>query len=181
MTAGEILDRVDALRPNSYSPEQKLRWLRRLDGQILLELLETHERAVPPTVACGDTVRFAPLLPAKPATGSFCRGKSPAGGGNGAESVGQLPPLGEVPPCLHGGDRELPSLPASYDQQTELLAPFPWGEGVYIAGLFCQIDLHNGEIQKYNQSLSLLAAAWRSLADWINRGAMPKGAGAWKM
>ena len=161
MTAGEILDRVDALRPNAYSPEQKLRWLRRLDGQILLELLETHEGAVPPTVACGDT--------------------SPAGGGNGAESVGQLPPLGEVPPCLHGGDRELPSLPASYDQQTELLAPFPWGEGVYIAGLFCQIDLHNGEIQKYNQSLSLLAAAWRNLADWINRGAMPKGAGAWKM
>lgn len=122
MTAGEILDRVDALRPNAYSPEQKLRWLRRLDGQILLELLETHE-----------------------------------------------------------GAGELPSLPASYDQQTQLLAPFPWGEGVYIAGLFCQIDLHNGEIQKYNQSLSLLAAAWRSLADWINRGAMPKSAGGWKM
>ena len=163
MTAGEILDRVDALRPNSYSPEQKLRWLRRLDGQILLELLETHERAVPPTVACGDT--------------------SPAGGGNGAESVGQLPPAGEVSHCSHRGAGEgaPASLPASYDQQTELLAPFPWGEGVYIAGLFCQIDLHNGEIQKYNQSLSLLAAASRNLADWINRGAMPKGAGAWKM
>ena len=123
MTAGEILDRVDALRPNAYSPEQKLRWLRRLDGQILLELLETHEGAA-------------------------------AGGGNGAESVGQLPPAGEVSHCSHRGAGEgaPASLPASYDQQTELLAPFPWGEGVYIAGLFCQIDLHNGEIQKYNQS-----------------------------
>ncbi len=160
MTAGEILDRVDALRPNAYSAEQKLRWLRRLDGQILLELLETHEGAVPPTVACGDT--------------------SPAGGGNGAESVGQLPPAGEVSHCSQGAG-ELPSLLECYDQQTQLLAPFPWGEGVYIAGLFCQIDLHNGEIQKYNQSLSLLAAAWRSLADWINRSAMPKGAGGWKM
>ncbi len=43
MTAGEILERVDELRPNAYPDRQKLCWLRRLDGQILLELLETHE------------------------------------------------------------------------------------------------------------------------------------------
>ena len=144
MTAGEILDRVDALRPNAYSPEQKLRWLRRLDGQILLELLETHK---------GETDCTLKGRPHGPAALAM------TGAGEGTPA----------------------SLPDSYDQQTELLAPFPWGEGVYIAGLFCQIDLHNGEIQKYNQSLSLLAAAWRSLADWINRGAMPKGAGGWKM
>ena len=37
----------------------------------------------------GGTVRFAPLLPAKPATGSFCRGKSPQGEGlRAAEDVG---------------------------------------------------------------------------------------------
>ena len=148
MTAGEILDRVDALRPNAYSPEQKLRWLRRLDGQILLELLETHEGA-----GTGET---------------DCTLK-------GRPHVGLRPPRNDT------GEGAPASLPDSYDQQTQLLAPFPWGEGVYIAGLFCQIDLHNGEIQKYNQSLSLLAAAWRSLADWINRGAMPKGAGGWKM
>ena len=65
-----------------------------------------------------------------------------------------------------------------YAAETELLAPFPWGEGVYTAWLFCQIDLHNGEIQKYNQSLSLLAAAWRSLADWLNRQRRAQGPGA---
>ena len=47
MTAGELIARVDELRPNAYSMEQKLRWLRRLDGQILAELEETHG-ALPP-------------------------------------------------------------------------------------------------------------------------------------
>ena len=42
MTAGELIARVDELRPNAYSAEQKLRWLRRLDGQILAEIWETH-------------------------------------------------------------------------------------------------------------------------------------------
>ena len=121
MTAGELIQEADELRPNAYSREQKLRWLRRLDGQLRAELLESHLGAGTPELAEG------------------------------------------------------------YEEATELLAPFPWGEGLYTAWLFCQIDLHNGEIQKYNQSLSLLAAAWRSLADWINRGAMPKGAGTWKM
>lgn len=161
MTAGEILDRVDALRPNAYSPEQKLRWLRRLDGQILLELLETHRGT-----GAGET---------------DCHGQSADWPRNDTEE-GCGCPCHREPVTESLVWRSVPSaLPDSYDLQTELLAPFPWGEGVYIAGLFCQIDLHNGEIQKYNQSLSLLASAWRSLADWINRSAMPKGAKAWRM
>ena len=120
MTAGELIRQVDELRPNVYSRERKLCWLRRLDGQIREELLETH-----------------------------------------------------------AGERE--PLPEDYTESTALLAPFPWGEGLYTAWLFCQIDLHNGEIQKYNQSLRLLAAAWRSLADAWNRGLPPKGPRAWRV
>ena len=51
---------------------------------------------------------------------------------------------------------------------------------MYLGYLFCQIDRHNGEIQKYNQSLRLLSGAWRQLADWINRSSLPGGAGDWK-
>ena len=42
MTAGELIAQVDALRPNHYTEAEKLRWLQRLDGQIALELLDTH-------------------------------------------------------------------------------------------------------------------------------------------
>ena len=98
MTAGQAIAQADALRPNQYSTQQKLSWLRRLDGQI----------------------------------------------------------------------------------RQELLAPFPYGEELYTAYLFCQIDLHNAEIQKYNQSITLLSAAWRQLADWLNRRRLPRGAAGWK-
>ncbi len=124
MTAGELIALVDQLRPNQYSAQQKLGWLRRLDGQILAELEQSH-----------------------------------------------LPLPGEEPPTL----------PAVYNTATRLLAPFPYDEELYTAYLFCQIDLHNAEIQKYNQSLSLLAAAWRQLADFINRRRRPRGAARWQL
>lgn len=43
MTVQEAVDRVDALAPNQYSAEQKLRWLSDLDGKILLELSGPRE------------------------------------------------------------------------------------------------------------------------------------------
>ena len=123
MTAGEIIASVDALRPNQYSAEQKLLWLRRLDGQIAQELEETHEAA----------------------------------GARGVEDA------------------------APYTVDSVLLAPFPYAEELYTAYLFAQIDLHNAEISKYNQSVSMLAAAWRQLADFINRTRRPKGVRAWRL
>ena len=120
MTAGEVLALVDALRPNQYTAAQKLRWLRRLDGQIRAELLDTH--------------------------------------------------------CM-----ARPALADSYDGDTVLLAPFPYAEELYTAYLFCQIDLHNAEIQKYGQSLTMLSAAWRQFADFINRSRRPRGVRGWKM
>ena len=117
MTAGELIARVDDLRPNQYSTEEKLEWLRRIDGQILRELEQSHEETA-------------------------------ADGGSGL---------------------------APYTEATELRVGFPYDEELYTAWLFCQIDLHNGEIARYNQSLALLSAAWRQTADALNRSRMPKG------
>ncbi len=76
-----------------------------------------------------------------------------------------------------GGEAEDEAvLSAAYTADTELLAAFPWDEALYTAWLFCQIDLHNGEIGKYNQSLALFQAAWSSLADAVNRARRPLGA-----
>lgn len=43
MKAMDVIDRVDLMEPNAYSPEQKLRWLTALDGRIFLEDICTHE------------------------------------------------------------------------------------------------------------------------------------------
>jgi hypothetical protein len=168
MTAGELIAQVDELRPNAYSQAQKLRWLRRLDGQILCEIEESHGGCLPP--AGGR----------RPGEARPDEGSSPS------EPAGEEPlsPQETRPSALltaspRGGEAAV--LPLTYDTDTELLAPFPWDEGLYTAWLFCQIDLHNGEIQKYNQSLQLLAAAWRSLADRVNRGSAPRGVPTWRM
>ena len=45
MKAIDMIERVDLLEPNDYSPEQKLHWLSSLDGKVFRELIETHEDA----------------------------------------------------------------------------------------------------------------------------------------
>ena len=42
MKAMEMIDRLDLMEPNDYSPEQKLRWLWTLDGKIYREVIKTH-------------------------------------------------------------------------------------------------------------------------------------------
>ncbi len=44
MKAMEMIDRVDLMEPNAYSPEQKLRWLSVLDGKVYEEVIRPHEK-----------------------------------------------------------------------------------------------------------------------------------------
>lgn len=39
----EIIDSVDALKPNTYTPEEKVKWLSKLDESIHNEIVMTHE------------------------------------------------------------------------------------------------------------------------------------------
>lgn len=43
MTLMEAMHRADALKPNSYSNEEKIKWLSILDGLIKTKLIDTHE------------------------------------------------------------------------------------------------------------------------------------------
>ena len=168
MTAGELIARVDALRPNQYSADDKLGWLRRLDGQILAELEETHHPG-PPTKPSGFVGEEEGQCHRSWRQSPDCRLTSWHCPDDGTRPS-RFPGL-----CL------TPELPDRYEAATPLLADFPFDEGLYSAWLFCQIDLHNGEIGQYNQSLSLFAAAWRQLADHINRHRRPLCCAGWRL
>lgn len=43
MTIQELLDRVDLMKPNHFSEEQKIRWLSELEGRVVNEIIMTHE------------------------------------------------------------------------------------------------------------------------------------------
>ena len=76
---------------------------------------------------------------------------------------------------------EPPVLPERYAADTALTAPFPYDWELYTSWLFAQIDLHNAEIVKYDQSMTLFSAAWRQLADWVNRTRRPAQGGGWRL
>ena len=43
MTIIEAINRVDAVKPNTYSQLEKVKWLSGLDGIIKAEIIDTHE------------------------------------------------------------------------------------------------------------------------------------------
>lgn len=44
MTVREAIARCDAVKPNQYTEQEKIRWLSDLDGRISEEILKRHER-----------------------------------------------------------------------------------------------------------------------------------------
>jgi hypothetical protein len=57
---------------------------------------------------------------------------------------------------------------------TELLIPAPYDD-IYIRWLEARIDYANGEINKYNNSLTAYNDAYMLYANYYNRKHMPKG------
>lgn len=45
MTIIEAINRVDILKPNTYTPDTKIYWLSNLDGIVFEKIIKTHEGA----------------------------------------------------------------------------------------------------------------------------------------
>ena len=45
MTLIEAINRIDVLKPNTYSQQEKVKWLSTIDGIIKKEIIDTHEGA----------------------------------------------------------------------------------------------------------------------------------------
>ena len=78
---------------------------------------------------------------------------------------------GEAP-----ADPAFPGYPDDAPDDTELLVNFP-NDSLYLRWLESQIDLHNMEINKYNQSRAMFNSAYLTFTDWYNRTHMPKQGG----
>ncbi len=43
MTIAEVISKVDALKPNTYTPEDKIDWLSTLDHRVKSQIIDAHE------------------------------------------------------------------------------------------------------------------------------------------
>ena len=60
MTLGEAIDRVDRLRCNAFSREEKAAWLARLEWMLKRNILDTHEGGLSFREPGEDTDLLAP-------------------------------------------------------------------------------------------------------------------------
>lgn len=73
-----------------------------------------------------------------------------------------------------GGEVAFTGYNADTDPETVLLIPEPFDE-VYLRWMEAQIDYHNGEYAKYNNSIDMFNTAWAAYQNYYNRTHMPKG------
>ena len=59
------------------------------------------------------------------------------------------------------------------DGEKELLVPAPYDQDIYNFYLQAQMDAENGEMIKYNQTITLYNSAAKLFMDWYNRTHMP--------
>lgn len=50
MTIAEVISKVDALKPNTYTPEDKIDWLSTLDARVKSQIIDAH--------ACKEPIDF---------------------------------------------------------------------------------------------------------------------------
>ena len=117
MTIIEAINRLDALKFNTYSQSEKVEWLSSLDRRTRKAIIDTHEGAP-------DTE-------------------------------------------FSGYDDDTPV-------STELLVPAPYDE-VCLRWMEAQIDYHNGEFGRYNNSVTMFNNAYSAFERSYNRTHMPLG------
>jgi hypothetical protein len=47
MTIADVISKVDSLKPNNYTPEDKVGWLSTLDSRVKAQIIDTHEQKAP--------------------------------------------------------------------------------------------------------------------------------------
>ena len=115
MTIIEAINKVDALKHNTYTQRDKVDCISRLDHKVKKFIIATHE-----------------------------------------------------------GEVDFSGYDDSTDLQIELLIPAPYDE-VYLRWMEAQIDYHNGEYEKYNNSIDMFNTAYQGYQNYYNRTNMPKG------
>ena len=116
MTIMEAINRIDAVKPNSYSQDEKILWLNTLDAMVKGSIIDTHE----------------------------------------------------------GGEVAFDGYTADTSHTTQLLVPAPYDE-MYLFWLESKIDYWNGEMARYNNSISMFNSVYVEYEKYYNRTHMPKG------
>lgn len=172
----EAINRLDALKSNTYTQPEKIDWLSRLDSMVKKQIIDTHK--------CDDKEK---------ANAEYIQANIAAH----EEAVVEYMKVHEV--SREEAEKNVEFREIKYkeanehikatrndifftgynedtDLQTELLVPAPYDE-VYLRWMEAQIDYHNGEYDKYNNAIIMFNTAFEAYAAYYNQHHMPVSRG----
>ena len=178
MTINEAIDRTDELKHNTYKVSEKIKWLSTVDSMIKRLIINTHEGA-DKAAAIADYI----------AQSKQAR----------EEAVREYMLRYEV--TREVAEIAVPEVKISYQEAEEwvlqnrndvmfqgyteetpgdtvLLVPEPFDQ-MYLRWMEAQIDYHNAEYSRYNNSISLFNTDFQAYQSYYHRMHKPKGAGSW--
>lgn len=158
MNASELIQLYDEMRPNTISPEMKMKWLKRVERMIMDEVILTHE--------CPQDLkdRFASYFPVAPEGTPEAMAKRQAVALPWEKVYHQHEnPWKDFMKEKYFDD---------FDYFTEMLAQEPYEE-LYIFYMDMQAAFASNETKRYNACANLYAAALNSFRGYWNRTYMP--------
>ena len=173
MTIIEAINRIDAIKPNNYTQQEKTSWLSTLDGVIKKEIIDTHEGANK-----------------EEAINEYIKSNVEAY----ENSIVEYMKINEV--TREEAEKHIEFREIKYKEakehieatrndimfngyhedtpiDTELLVPAPYDEEVYLFWLQSKIEYWNGEMGKYNNSVTMYNKAYSNFERAYNREHKP--------
>lgn len=174
MTIMEAINRVDSLKPNSYSQNEKVAWLSKLDGIIKEKVIDTHEGADEQT-AIAEYIQ-SNVDEYENAVQEYMKVNEVDYEEAKANVEFREIKYKEAKEHIKAtrNDIYFAGYDANTNTATELLVPAPYDD-IYVRWLEAQVDYANGEYGKYNNSITMYNSAYAEYANYYNRKHMPKG------
>ena len=174
MTIIEAINKIDTLKPNTYTPEIKIYWLSKLDGIIFDKIIKTHEGA-DKEQAINEYIANS-VEEYEKSVNEYMKINEVSY----EEAKAQIP-FHEIkykeakehieatrPDIMYNG--YTPETP----MDTKLIISAPYDD-IYIKWLESQIDYANREYDKYNNSIVAYNDAYAEYERHYNRTHMPIG------
>ena len=170
----EAINQIDSLKHNTFSQDNKVAWLSRLDSMVKKHIIDTHEGADK------EQAINAYILDNKKSyedsVVEYMKVNEVSREEAEKNVVFQEIKYKEAKEHIEAtrNDISFTGYDSLTDLQTELLVPEPYDE-VYLRWMEAQIDYYNGEYEKYNNAIEMFNTAFNSYQNYYNRTHKPKG------
>ena len=170
----EAINRIDSLKHNAYSQDDKVKWLSELDRDVKKNIIDTHEGA-DKEKAITDYIQNN-LKAYEASVDEYMKVNEVSR--EEAEKNVEFREIKYKEAKEHieatRNDIMFDGYDDGTDLQTELLITEPYDKA-YLLWLEAQIDYYNGEYDKYNNAMDTFYEAFDGFKNYYNRTHMPKG------